>query len=103
MKKIIDKKVYNTETAALVAEYWNGLGSSDFRYLLEELYKTKKGQYFLYGSGGALTKYSKSNGNSTWGIDTIIPLTDDEAYEWLEKYGKSEAIDKHFESMIEEA
>lgn len=103
MKKVIDRKVYNTETAELVAEYWNGLGTSDFRFLSEDLYRTRKGNYFLHGSGGAMTRYSESNGNSTWGIETIIPLIDEEAYEWLEENGYNEAIEKHFGNMIEEA
>ncbi|KAJ49379.1 hypothetical protein BD780_003494 [Clostridium tetanomorphum] len=102
MKKVINKKVYNTETAELIAKCGNGLGSSDFRYLFEELYRTKKGQYFLYGEGGPMTKYSESAGNSSWGISTIIPLTDEEAYEWLEENGKSESIEKYFKDLIEE-
>ncbi|MTI67130.1 MAG: hypothetical protein FH753_11115 [Firmicutes bacterium] len=103
MKKVINRKVYNTETAELIAEYWNGLGVSDFRYLSEDLYRTKKGAYFLHGSGGPMTKYSESSGNSTWGIETIIPLTDQEAYEWLEEHDESEVIEKYFGNMLEEA
>jgi len=103
MKKIIDKKTYNTDTAQLVAEEWNGLGCDDFRYLLEELYRTKKGTFFLYGSGGPMTKYSESSGRSTWGINTIIPMSDNEAYDWLEENGHDEAIENYFSDIIEEA
>ncbi|SHK06544.1 hypothetical protein SAMN02745975_03562 [Geosporobacter subterraneus DSM 17957] len=47
MKKIINRKVYNTETAELLGKYWNSLGNDDFNYLHEELYITKKGNMFL--------------------------------------------------------
>lgn len=103
MKKIINKKMYDTDKAILVDEYWNGLGSSDFRYFSEELYITKRGEFFLYGSGGAMTNYAKSNGKSTWGSSEIIPLSPDEAYEWLEEYNKTEAIEEYFFDKIQEA
>ncbi len=41
-KKIINRKVYNTETAELIGKYWNGLSTNDFHYVYEELYITKK-------------------------------------------------------------
>jgi hypothetical protein len=103
MKKIIDGKMYNTETAILVAEYNNGFGCGDFHYVCEELYITKKGAFFLYCEGGALSKYSDTNGNSSWGICKIIALNEDEAYEWLERYNEVEAIEKYFSDRIEEA
>ncbi|MFL0250638.1 hypothetical protein ACJDT4_09420 [Clostridium neuense] len=103
MKKVIEKKVYNTETATLIAEYWNGLGEDDFMYCEEYLYRTRKGSYFLRGSGGPLTKYSESNENQTWGISTIIPISKEEAYEWLEANDKTEAIEEYFSNDIDEA
>ncbi len=29
MKKVIDGKLYDTEKATMIADYWNGLDSSD--------------------------------------------------------------------------
>ena len=40
MKKFINNKVYNTETAQLIREYWNGREKDDDFYHLERLYKT---------------------------------------------------------------
>lgn len=107
MKKVIDRKIYNTETATLVAEYWNGLSNSDFRNLSEDLYRTKNGQWFIHGSGGAMTKYSQSNGNSSWGSSDIILLSPSDAYNWLETYqGRisnfDEIISKYFTDEIME-
>lgn len=55
MKKVINGKVYNTETAEEVASY-SFSNSNDFRYIREKLYRTKKGNWFLYGEGGPMTK-----------------------------------------------
>lgn len=103
MKKVIDNKLYNTETAQKVAEDCNGYNPSDFQYEHEELYITKKGSYFLYGTGGALSAYSESNGRNHWGIETIISLSDDDAYQWLVKKGFAEEIEKYFSDRIQEA
>lgn len=103
MKKIIDGKMYNTETATLVAEDGNGLGAGDFSYEYEQLYITKKGAFFLYGEGGPMSRYSDSNGNNSWGIRKITPLDKDEVYEWLEECNEVEAIEKYFSDRIQEA
>ena len=48
MKKIIDGKVYNTETADSIGSYWNGYDPRDFHYEELTLYKTKKGQCTIH-------------------------------------------------------
>ena len=103
MKKVIDGKVYNTETATKVAEWSNGLSYSDFNNENEELYVTKKGNWFLYGEGGANSKYRKSNGNSAWGSSNIIAMSELDAYKWLEKNNELDAIESYFPKEIEEA
>lgn len=103
MRAIIDGKMYNTKTATMLAEYWNGLGTNDHRYLLEELYITKKGVFFLYGSGGALTGYSEIYCNQAMHSSRIIPMEKQDAYEWLERNGEIKVIEKYFSEMIEEA
>ena len=59
MRKIIDKKVYDIETGKFIVGYHNGLSRGDLRFLSEDLYVTKKGQYFLHAAGGAHTIYSR--------------------------------------------
>ena len=103
MKKIINGKTYNTETAEEVGHYWNGLGTGDFRNISEKLYQTTKGAWFLAGEGGPMTKYARPCGNMTGGGSNIFPLTKAEALEWLESYGETDAIEKHFADIIEEA
>ena len=47
MKKIIDGKLYDTETAECLGFYQHFDGNT-FHYLREALYRTKKGTYFIY-------------------------------------------------------
>ena len=111
MKRVIDGKLYNTETATKIGSYWNGLSTSDFRRVSEELYRTKSGNYFLAGTGGPLTPYAESNGESSWGSSRIIPLSKEEAFEWVQQHLRlqrelrlsTDEVLKEFPDMIEEA
>jgi len=101
MKKIINGKKYDTETAQLIG----GAGYSERRdlyYWREVLYRKKTGEFFLYGEGGPNSKYSRKIGQCTWsGGEQIIPLTLDEAQEWAEKYLDAEKYEEVF-GRIEE-
>lgn len=91
MKKIIDRKLYDTDTAKEIASYSYGY-YGDFSYIDETLYRKKTGEFFLYGSGGPMTKYSEQRSSNEWGSgEAIIPLDIDEAKEWLEQYGSADA------------
>lgn len=85
MKRIINGKKYDTETAKEKAYASNGAAGS-FSYYAETLYKKKTGEFFLYGEGGPLTEYSQkcSDGSIGWG-KKIVPLTETEAKEWAEQ------------------
>ena len=77
LKQIINKKMYNTETAKYIDCYSNHRALNDFNYVLEELYLKKNGEFFLYkefyayGEGGGFRR-------------SIFPLTVDEAKFWVE-------------------
>ena len=84
MKKIIDGKVYNTETADSIGSYWNGYDQSDFHYEELTLYKTKKGSFFVAGESGPLGCFAKSVGNGfTSGGEGLFTLTREEALHHL--------------------
>lgn len=85
MKKVIDGKVYNTETAVLLATWHNDLPDNDFSSLLEKLFVTKKGQHFLYGNGGALTWCAQRSGNGSYGGKVIKLMGSNEALAWCER------------------
>ena len=102
MKKIINGKKYNTETATKLGDRWNGLSKSDFGRVYEELYRKKTGEYFLYGEGGPMTKYSVSVGQNCWtGGEMIIPLTEEEAREWVEMYLEADEYELIFGEVEE--
>lgn len=85
MKKIINGKAYDTSTASKLAVHDNGLLPNDFDYTEETLYQKKTGEFFLYGEGGARTKYGKDSGpSSRVGGAEIIPMATDEAKKWVE-------------------
>lgn len=84
MKQIINGKKYDTETAKKLGDYSNGRSRSDFAFCEEELYIKKTGEFFIYGCGGPLSKYSVPEGNGVSGDSKIIPLTENEAKKWAE-------------------
>ena len=91
MKKIIGGKLYNTETAELIDSYSNGLSNNDFHCIREGLYRKKTGEFFLYGWGGANTRYGEQVGSNTWcGGEAITPLTEADAKAWLERYADAD-------------
>lgn len=90
MKKIINGKVYNTDTAKLLADYEYGRGR-DFDRVNEELYQTENGTFFLYFEGGPKSKYSEVVGQNEWSGGEGLRLVDeDEAKAFIEKYGDVE-------------
>lgn len=104
MKKVINGKMYNTETAQKIGSYWNGLSDRDFNHLSETLYKTAKGNYFLHGEGGPMTQYAHSCGNNSWGSGAAItPLTKQEAFEWAQSNIAADQVEAEFPDLIEEA
>jgi len=87
MKKVINGKVYDTDTAKLVARYTDARFGDDFNAVSEKLYHTKKGNFFLYGRG-----YIEPWGEIGWDGNryigsNIIALTEQEARDWIEKRG----------------
>lgn len=86
MKKVINRALYDTETAKLLGEDSHG-SPRDFDHWCESLYRTKSGKYFLHGAGGAMTKYAISTGQNEWsGGEKIIPLTLESAQKWAEEH-----------------
>lgn len=67
MRAVIDGKRYDTETAVLVAEWHNGRNISDFNHCDESLYRTKRGSWFIAGSGGANSAYAVELDGNFWG------------------------------------
>lgn len=102
MKKIIKGKLYDTETARELGSdsYSN---QSDFHYWSEILYQKRTGEFFLYGEGGAATKYAEAVGQNSWGGgERIMPLSYSEAQEWAEKHLDGDAYIEIFDEPAED-
>ena len=102
MRKVINGKVYDTETAERVHEVSFGY-ASDFNHFEEALYRTPNGRWFIVGSGGALTRYATSHSDGTRsGGSAVIVLSDEEALRYLEQNdADAETIERFFQ--VEEA
>lgn len=86
MKKIIDGKLYDTDTAKQMGIWANNGSWRDHNHCVETLYRKRTGEYFLHGEGGPMTKYAVSTGQNSWsGGEKIIPLSASKAREWAEE------------------
>jgi hypothetical protein len=103
MKKIIDHKTYDTETAESIVVWQNSYGYSDFNWASESLYRTKKGRFFLHAQGGPLSMYAESFGNERYSGERLIPLTEEKAFEWLAKRDFPDIAEELMPEMVEEA
>lgn len=61
-------------------------GYADFRHWKEQLYRTRKGNFFLYGEGGPLSCYAVHEEDGWTDGEKIIPYSEDEAKVWVEKH-----------------
>jgi len=97
MKKIINGKRYDTDTA----KYLGYVGYShpgDFNFWLERLYRKKTGEFFLHCVGGAMSRYARRIGPDEWtGGEEIRPLSPEEAQKWAEKHLEAEEYEQIFE------
>ncbi len=73
MQKVICKKVYDTETSALIKKVTVGAFGDPAGYE-ESLYQTEGGLFFLYVNGGADSKYPKED---------IVRMSADKKKVWL--------------------
>ena len=93
--------MYNTKTAEKIQEWDNGMYGNDFRSCEETLYKKTTGEYFIHGSGGALSKYSIACGYGSTGSSDIIPLTKDRVKTWMKEKGDPDNYIKEFGEIPE--
>lgn len=103
MKKIINGKLYDTETAKEVGLRAHGEGPRDFHYFVERLYRKRTGEYFLHGEGGPMTQYARTIGQNQWsGGEKIMPLDYQTAREWAEKHMDADDYMEEFGPVSED-
>lgn len=87
MQKIINGKMYDTDTATCIGTRDYGLGPCDIDWFFEALYRKASGEYYLYGEGGPRTRYAVDRGGDLIsGGEDIIPLVIEDAKDWAESY-----------------
>lgn len=96
MKKYINGKVYDTNTAQLLASYEHSY-KSQFNWYKEQLHRKRTGEFFLYGEGHADSPYCtySADGGRDPG-EYIIPMTYEEARQWAEKKLDTNEYDQIF-------
>ena len=98
MQWTIDGKEYDTDTAKYIGRFRNTPYWNDAHFFEETLYRTKTGEFFLYGHGGTQSKYAYiSLGGRRNPAQRIIPLTDEKAKEWMQQHGYGEKCVTLFE------
>lgn len=116
MKKIINGRRYDTSTATLIDYYMiNNIGFdkvdkgnvesfkkyiSEKRLLdqrLENLYRKKTGEFFLYVLNGPMSELAGRKLYGKRNYENIIPLSIDEAKEWMEECSDVETYESVFE------
>ena len=104
MEKVIEGKIYNTETDKQVAGgYYSNYG--EFQYWCEELFRTDQGNWFVYGEGGEKFSYARTvEQNASNGGNDITPLTKKEALAWIEVHNPdADALEEYFADVLENA
>jgi hypothetical protein len=101
MKKIINGKKYDTESAKALHKYGNNYHLNDFHHYSEILFRKKSGEYFLYGKGGPQSKYAIGHYGWSTGSERMQPFTVQEAKEWLEENSDADVYESIFGTVDE--
>ena len=84
MKKIIDGRKYDTDTATELAE-WKAGWPREMSRMRETLYRKRTGEYFLLGEGGPESRYAVQTDLATFSEGwRIMPYTYEQARAWAE-------------------
>lgn len=101
MRRIINNKTYDTDTAKFVGSVGQELDDRLNR-VEEDLYRKRTGEYFLHGSGGAMTRYGVALGDNNWsGGERIMPLSYEQARAWAEEELDVEEYEREFGVPVE--
>ena len=103
MRRIINNKVYDTETAKKRGEWSNGRSLRDFSWCEETLYQKRTGEFFLYGAGGPQSRYSEQRSDNCWDWgERIIPLAVEAARIWAETHLEADEYEAMFGPVVED-
>ena len=101
MKKIINGKKYDPETAVLICRHDNCRTWTDFYFYEECLYKKKTGEFFIHEKGGAASCVAEMHDGYSSGGSRINPISEAEAMDFVEKDGTTEDYESLFGEVEE--
>jgi hypothetical protein len=88
MRQVIDGRVFDTDTATEICRAAYGGSRTDFQWHETALYRSPRGQFFLAGQGGPMSRWAQDvDGGGRSGGSGIVLLTQDEAREFMERQG----------------
>ena len=88
MKRIINGKAYDTDTAQKLGTWWSSNDVRDWHHVEETLYRKRTGEHFLHGHGG--------------GGERIMPMSYDEARAWAEEHLDADDYEAAFGEVTED-
>ena len=110
-RKIINGTVYDINKATLIGTGANMLGvdtddQSEINYLVEshgdlvveQLYKTEDGEFFVYGKGGNESEYSERYVSGIGAGSDIWLIAEEDVAAWAEKYNLIDVYLKFIQS-----
>lgn len=100
MKKIINGRKYDTETAKHIGTRYEGRPGS-FEFFSEELYRKKTGEFFILGDGGPRSPYTRDDDGNIAGACCIVPYTEKQAKKWVEEYCSADTYEEIFGEVEE--
>lgn len=102
MKKIINGKRYDTETAKEVACASSYEGRTDFHWWEETLYRKQTGEFFIYGEGGPASRYAEPCGQNSWTEGSrLMPVSLEKAQKWAEEHLDADEYEEIFGEVEE--
>lgn len=85
-KKIINGRMYNTDTTEVLGSWDNGYPRGDFSFEEQTLHKKKTGEYFVYAYGGAQSNLGDCYRGHDCSGEKFIPMSVEQAQQWSEEY-----------------
>lgn len=70
-KKIINGRMYNTDTTEVLGSWDNGYPRGDFSFEEQTLHKKKTGEYFVYAYGGAQSNFGDCYGGHDCSVKNL--------------------------------
>jgi len=103
MKRVIDRKLYDTDRAEQIAQHAPNTDRGDFHYLIETLFKAPSGEYFLHCEGGAATESSRpGDGGGRVAGEELTRLDAEATLDWCEERAiDGQVVVAEFDEFIE--